>query len=81
MNAQALRAPRAFAGYVDGSRDRETPTPRTLLEAFGPAGESGVLVPMDADQSTHPSEVLVTRASAAAGVFVIALLLIERFMP
>lgn len=78
MNAQALRAPRTFAGFVDGSGDRETPCPRTLREAFGPAADSGVLVPLNADQPNHTADVLVTRASALAGLCVIALLIFER---
>ncbi|MDR6453927.1 hypothetical protein [Variovorax paradoxus] len=73
-----LTAPRQFVGAVDATHERVTPCPRTLEQAFGPASDSGVLVPMDADKPLHPSEKLVTRASALAGLFVIALLIFER---
>ncbi|WP_295978760.1 hypothetical protein [uncultured Variovorax sp.] len=78
MNAQALRAPRVFVGTVDGSRDRDTPTPRTLQQAFGPAADYGHLVPMDADAPMPLADKVVLRASALAGLFVIARLIYER---
>ncbi|BEP54499.1 hypothetical protein GmRootV118_17430 [Variovorax sp. V118] len=74
-----LTASRQFVGTVDATHERATLCPRTLEQAFGPAANSGVLVPMDADTPMHPSEKLVMRASVLAGLFVIVLLVIERF--
>ena len=73
-----LTAPRQFVGAVDATSERITPCPRTLEQAFGPASDYGALVPMDAEKPMHASEKLVTRASALAGLFVIALLIFER---
>ena len=72
-----LSAPATFVGTVDGSRDRGTPTPRTLEQAFGRDAYSGVIVPMGSDAPMHPSDLLVTRCSAVIGACLLVGLLVE----
>lgn len=73
-----LTAPRMFVGTVDATRERITPVPRTLEQAFGPAAHGGVLVPMGADAPMHSADRLVTFASAIVGAVVLVGLIAER---
>ncbi|MFT4267850.1 MAG: hypothetical protein QM586_11630 [Xenophilus sp.] len=70
-------APAVFVGTVDASRDRSTPTPRTLRDAFGPAADYGVLAPMDDDSPLTLEEKAVFAAYAFALIFLAGLLLYE----
>jgi len=74
-----LSAPAQFEGAVDATHERTTPCPRTLAEAFGEANAGGVIVPLpDTNSRLETVDRLVVRASALAGLFVIALLIYER---
>lgn len=73
-----LTAPRVFVGSVDATRERITPIPRTLEQAFGPAAHGGVLVAMDAEEPMHPSDRLVARISALIGAVLLVGLIAER---
>lgn len=69
-----LSAHARFVGAVDATRERTTPCPRTLEEAFGPAAHSGVLIPMSDPVAAHQraTDRLVLCASLLAGAFVLA---------
>ncbi|RYG08799.1 MAG: hypothetical protein EON92_15895 [Burkholderiales bacterium] len=73
-----LTAPRQFVGTVDATRERTTPIPRTLEQAFGPAAHSGVLIAMDDDKPMHAADRLVTRVSVVCGALLLIGLLAER---
>ena len=47
-----LSAPAQFVGKVDATHERTTPCPRTLEQAFGPAANGGVIVPLP--EPAHP---------------------------
>lgn len=76
----ALSAPARRVGSVDATRDRKTPTARSLDEAFGPGARSSVVIPMNDETPIHPADRLVLRACAAAGVLLVLILLAERFL-
>ncbi|RYF59466.1 MAG: hypothetical protein EOO27_09255 [Comamonadaceae bacterium] len=73
-----LPAPARLVGTVDASRERPTPIPRTLEQAFGPAAQSGVLIAMDDDKPMHPADRLVTRVSVVCGALLLICLIAER---
>lgn len=73
-----LSARPTFVGTVDASSERIKPIARTLEDAFGPAANGGVIVPMADDTPMHPSDKLVTVCSAVIGACLLVGLLVER---
>lgn len=72
----------AFVGTVNADDHRPGLMPRTLEQAFGPGQRSSttplhIVVP----RSQHIADKAVVLASALAGVFVLALLFLERITP
>lgn len=73
-----LSAPAKLVGTVDATRDRATPTPRTIEQAFGPAARGAVVEPMDADEPISLGERAVIIASAGCAAALALLLIAER---
>jgi hypothetical protein len=73
-----LSAPAEFVGTVDATRERATPCPRTLHQAFGEHADHCHIVPMDTPIRTHPHDVIVGWACAFGGVFLTGLLIAEK---
>lgn len=73
-----LSAPALFVGKVDATHERTTPCPRTLEQAFGPAANGGVIVPMTPDAPMHKADRIVTIASTLAAVALVPILIWTR---
>jgi hypothetical protein len=66
-----LSAPAEFVGTVDASRERTTPCPRTLAQAFGEHAEHCHIVPMATPIVTHPADRIVGWGCAIGAVALI----------
>ncbi len=61
-----------FVGHVDASRDREQPTPRTLVEAFGEGADLCPVVPLPDLAAERSDRIVITTsviALCALGLF------------
>lgn len=67
-----LSAPAEFVGTVDATRERSTPVPRTLEQAFGEQAEHCHIVPMVTPAATHPADQIVGWGCAAGAVALVA---------
>lgn len=77
-----LTAPPHFVGTVDATHDSRRPTARCLEQLQGNQRSSTAeIVPMDAPARMPRADLVVTAASACAGVAVVLLLIAERAAP